>query len=255
MGHSANVEAFLETVDSLIIADTAEQNSQNLSAYGLDNPAFKYVFKDNKNTYIISLGDKTSDGNYYYCTVNEGNDVFRVYASNLKFVDNPVLSYAYTYAFFENYTGLKSVDIELMGSVNEKHKLEFIFGEDDSETILFDGTSADKVGDDGKKIYDYLYEVKGITTYCYALQVDKIEAEMLFSKGDLICRISYTRKDGSVCVVEAYERDDATCYLYVDGKYMGGYCDTWRIFSETDHQGILGTIRAYEKLIKEAVVK
>ncbi len=252
MGNSANVEAFIETVDSLIISDTVEQSSQNLADYGLDNPSFKYIFKDNKSTYTICLGNKTSDGNYYYCTVNEGTDVFRVYVENLQFIDNPVLSYAYTYAFFENYTGLKSIDIELMGSVNETHKLEFKFGEDESEQILFDGISADKVDSAGNKIYDYLYEVKGITTYCYALQVDKIDAEMSLPKGDLLCRITYNRKDGTSCVVEAYERDNATCYLFVDGKYMGGYCDTWRIFSEENHQGIAGTIKTYEELISKA---
>jgi len=254
-GNSSVVEEFLKTVDSLVIADTAEANCQDLSVYGLDVPAFKYLFTDNKGTYTISLGNKTTDGNYYYCTVNNGVDVFRVYASNLQFVDNPILSYAYPYAFFENYNTLKSIDIELLGKLNEKHNLIFQFGDDNAEIITFNGISAKEMDDNGKTVYDYLYEVKGITTYCYALQIDKIEPDMSVDKGELLCRITYNRQDGSSCVVEAYSRDEATSYLFVDDKYMGGYCENRRIFSETDHEGLAGTIHAYQKLINEALLK
>ena len=75
---------------------------------------------------------------------------------------------------------------------------------------------------------------------------------MSLPKGEKACTITYNRQDGTSCVVEAYERDEATVYLYVDGEYMGGYCDSWRIFSETDHQGLWGTIKAYEALINNA---
>ncbi len=248
-GNSPIIEEFITAVDSLLIADTVETNCQDLSQYGLDLPAFEYIFTDNKGIHTISLGNKTSDGVFYYCAVNGGTDVFRVYVSNLQFVDNPVLSYAYTYAFFENYTTLNSIDIRLNGKLNESHKLEFAFADED-EKIWFNEVPAKS---EDKIKYDYLYEVKGITTYCYALQIDKIEPEMTIEKGDLLCKITYNRKDGSSCVVEAYERDNATAYLFVDGKYLGGYCETRRIFSEVDHEGLAGTIHAYQNLIKDVI--
>lgn len=251
-GNTSVIDSFIEAVDALTIADTAQADCQDLSQYGLDNPAFRYIFTDNTDTYSIELGNKTADGTYYYCTVNGNNDVFRIYSSYLIFIDNPVLSYAYTYAFFENYVDLRSIDIDIRGDVNKKHQLVFQFGDDNAEMITFNGVDAKEVNDDGKTVYDYTYEVKGITTYCYALQVDAIDTEMSLPKGELLCRITYNRQDGTSCVVEAYERDDATAYMYVDGKYMGGYCDSWRIFSTTDHQGLVGTIDAYEKMVSEA---
>ncbi len=251
-GNASNIESFIEALDALSFADTAEPNCTDLTKYGLENPSYEYTFTDSKDTYVLSVGNSTTDGSYYYCTVNGGNDVLRVYASSLTFLDNTMLSYAYTYAFFENYTTLNSIEIDIRGNVNEKHELVFQFGEDNAEMITLDGVGAKKVDKNGNTVYDYLYEVKGITTYCYALQVDAVDIEMSLPKGDLLCRITYNRQDGTSCVVEAYERDEATAYLYVDGEYMGGYCDTWRIFSTTDHQGIVGTIDAFEKLIADA---
>lgn len=251
-GNSSSIETLADTLMELTVFDLLEADCQDLAQYGLAVPAYQYIFTDNKGTASCELGNKTADGEFYYCTLNGGKDVFRLDVDNINFTDNTILSYAYPYAFFEEYKTLSSIDIELYGMVGESRTLTFQFGEDNAELLSLDGVPAVKTDGSGNTIYDYLYEIKGITTYCYALQIDGIDAEMSLPKGALACRITYHRQDGTSCVVEAYERDEATVYLYVDGNYMGGYCDSWRIFSETDHQGLWGTIKAYEALIEKA---
>lgn len=250
-GNTSVVDSLGEALAGLTVFDLLEANCQNLSQYGLEIPNVQYILTDNKVTATCEFGNKTADGEFYYCTINGGKDVYRLNADNINFVDNTILAYAYPYAFFENYNTLSSIDIEIFGTVNQRRKLTFQFGED-TELLSLDGVPSVKKDAEGNKIYDYLYEIKGITTYCYALQIDGLDIAASQPKGALACRITYHRQDGSSCVVEAYERDAATVYLYVDGTYMGGYCDSWRIFSETDHQGLWGTIKAYEDLISKA---
>ena len=249
----SEVSGLIDTSESLSVYDTVEGEGADLSKYGLDVPKLKVTFKDNKGTQSYELGKK--DGNYYYCTINGGTSVFRVSSEYITFIDNSALSYAYAYPFFENYTGLTSIDIEIFGDVNEKHKMTFQFGKSadgkDIEVLTLDGQASKETDKDGKEIYNYDYEFKGITTYCYALQVDNVEEEQQYEKGELLCRITYTRRDGSKAVVECFERDEGTMYLYLDGQYFGGSCDKWRVFSEEDHQGIVGTIKAYKKLLND----
>lgn len=251
-GNTSAIESLGEALTGLTVFDILEAACEDLSKYGLDVPAVQYILTDNKVTATCEFGSKTSDGEFYYCTINGGNDVYRLDADNINFVDNTVLAYAYPYAFFETYSTLSAIDIEIFGSVNETRRLTFQFGDDNAELLSLDGVPSVKTDSEGNKLYDYLYEIKGITTYCYALQIDGLDISADLPKGELACRITYHRQDGTQCVVEAYERDEATVYLYVDGSYMGGYCDSWRIFSETDHQGLWGTIKAYEALIANA---
>ena len=251
-GNTSVIDSLGETLAGLTVFDLLEADCQDLSQYGLEIPNVQYILTDNKGTETCEFGNKTVDGEFYYCTINGGKDVYRLDADNINFVDNTILAYAYPYAFFENYKTLSSIDIEILGNVNVTRKLTFQFGEDDAELLSLDGVPAAKKDANGNTIYDYTYEIKGITTYCYALQIDGLDIEAALPKGALVCRITYHRQDGSQCVVEAYERDEATVYLYVDGTYMGGYCDSWRIFSETDHQGLWGTIKDYEALLAQA---
>ncbi len=251
-GNTSVIDSLGETLTGLTVFDVLEADCEDLSKYGLDVPEIQYILTDNKVTATCEFGYKTSDGEFYYCTINGGKDVYRLDADNINFTDNTVLAYAYPYAFFETYTTLSSIDIEIFGSVNETRTLTFQFGDDNAELLSLDGVPSVKQDAEGNTVYDYLYEIKGITTYCYALQIDGLDVSSTLPKGDLACRITYHRQDGSQCVVEAYERDEATVYLYVDGEYMGGYCDSWRIFSETDHQGLWGTIKAYEALMAKA---
>ena len=251
-GNTAVIDSLGETLTGLSVFDLAEANCQDLSQYGLETPAVQYLLTDNKGTETCEFGNKTPDGGFYYCTINSGNDVYRLDADNINFIDNTILTYAYPYAFFENYQTLSSIDIELFGTVNQTRTMTFQFGEDDTERLSLDGVPSAMTDAEENTLYDYSYELKGITTYCYALQVDGLDIEKSLPEGELVCRITYHRRDGSSCVVEAYERDEATAYLYADGTYMGGYCDSWRIFSETDHQGVWGTILAYEALIAQA---
>lgn len=244
--NTTEVDGLITTVTGLTVYDIVEAEGANLADYGLDNPVLKVTMTDNKGTQHFALGNQ--DGRYYYCTIGDSTAVFKVSNEYIHFVDNTALNYAYAYPFFENYTNLSEIDIEIFGNANEKHKLTFQFGED-SEKLTLDGQASKEFDKNGKEIYNYDYEFKGITTYCYAVQLDGIEPQQQYEKGALLGRITYTRQNGTKAVVEAYEREEGTMYLYLDGEYFGGYSDKWRLFSEEDHQGLVGTIKAYKKLL------
>ena len=245
-GMPSQVNSLIETLTSLSVSKLEASGCDNLEAYGLKDPYIQYTVYDGSKTESFEIGNKTADGSAHYCTINGKNDVYTVVSGNLNFLDDTVLAYGYPYAFFENYKTLSSIDIEIFGSNPSTHKSEFFFDEEGNDAQLkFDGTSAIRKDAEGNDIYNYSNSFYGITTALYTLQLDKLELKQQYEKGTLLCRITYHRQDGSSCVVEAYQREAETAYLYVDGSYIGGYCDTFRIFSEVNHQGIQGTIDAY----------
>lgn len=250
-GMPSQIDTLIEALTSRAVSDIAVPACDNLDAYGLEVPYIQYIVSDDEKTETFEIGNKTSDGSAYYCTINGRNDVYTISASNLTFLDDTVLTYGYPYAFFENYKELSSIDIEIFGDNPSTHKSEFFFDEEgNDEQLRFDGVNAIQKDAAGTVVYDHSEAFYGITTYLYALQLDKLETEQQYEPGPLLCRITYHRQDGTSCTVEAFEREEGTAYLYVDGSYMGGYCDMYRIFSDTDHQGIVGTINAYLALFE-----
>ncbi|MBP5633193.1 MAG: DUF4340 domain-containing protein [Clostridia bacterium] len=233
-GKTTTVEALLSSLTSTLLTGIEKMNCEDTSAYGLSPAKFKVSVTSPQKTVTMSIGDLTPDRENYYVTIDDSNDVFLVKASNVTFTDTSLLSFMDEYIFMVSYTKLKTVDIEVLGRT---YKLTYeATGERENEIFTINGTNVYFNAD-----RDYRGDFKRIGTAMYGLKLTALSDEPS-EKGELLCRIRYEEHDGTVNVVECFDRDGSTMYLYLNGAYQGGYGNRYLLTSDNENYGIIGTI-------------
>ena len=234
VGKTATVEALLSSLTSTLLTGIEKMNCEDTSVYGLSPAKFKVSVTSPQKTVTLSIGDLTPDRENYYVSVDDSSDVFLVEASNITFTDTSLLSFMDEYIFMVSYTKLKTVDIEILGRT---YKLTYeATGERENEIFTINGTNVYFNED-----RDYRGDFKRIGTAMYGLKLTALSDEPS-EKGELLCRIRYEEHDGTVNVVECFDRDGSTMYLYLNGAYQGGYGNRYLLTSDNDNYGIIGTI-------------
>jgi len=272
-----NIKSLVSSLEALAIESLQESNSSDLSIYGLSVPVAEYILADSKSTQSIQIGNKSQDGLYYYCTINNNKDVYTVLSSSITFIDNDPLLYANCYPYIETWTNLDSIDITTYSGGVPSHNImryEFTGGKIyDELTDQYDVEAyyymneipSYKKDDNGSYIYgdpnddvDLNWEFKGIYTQLISIQIDGLCEEPV-TKGDLLCRIVYKTKadaenpkEAAETVFEYYYRDDTTAYIYKNGVFFFGYTKQSRIYG-ADGIGIVGTIDLYKTELEKAI--
>ena len=235
-GNQSNINDLLKIVCDLSITDITEANCADLSQYGLEKPLYAIRLKDHRKTESLEIGNRTQDGNYFYCTLNGGSDVYTISAASVTFTDETAIRYLSGYAFLENYTVLSKVIVTVAG---ETYTLEYdTEGKaKDEEILTINGISANQPDHDCRDMF------REITNALYRIELENIELTPP-PTDNVVCSIVYERKDGSRSTVTCFYRDDITVSIFRDGKYLGGYCSLRRIMGPASSEGILGTITA-----------
>ena len=233
-GNTSTIEAFFSSLNSTLLSGIEKMNCEDMSVYGLSPAKFKVSVTSPQKTISLSIGDLTPDRANYYVSIDDSNDVFLVKASNITFTDTPLLSFMDEYIFMVSYTKLKTVDIEVLGRT---YILTYdATGEREDEIFTINGTNVYFNAD-----RDFRGDFKRIGTALYGLRLTALSDEPQ-EKGELLCRIRYEEHDGTVNVVECFDRDGSTMYLYLNGAYQGGYGNRYLLTSDNDNYGIIGTI-------------
>ena len=133
-----------------------------LADYGLAPAEIEYyLFMKNKDgdleRYFIKVGFKSEDGNYYYCTVDDGIDGFYdVYTIDNRYINKSIdpLDYVNTYLYVKDSDLLSRVFIEIGG---ETHTMEYEYetvkgtgpkGEETEELVVTRFFNGDEAVDD-----------------------------------------------------------------------------------------------------------
>lgn len=232
-GNRDKIENLITTVTSIKIADFIEPNCQNMADYGLSPAAFKISIRDPNGTTSLSIGKKTEDGVYYYASVDDSNDVYLIEAASVTFKDETALTFMDRAVYMVYYTEIDTVEMNLLG---EEHLLKYE-SEDTTDTFHIDGQNV-VFGD-----FDFSGDFKRIGTAMYSLDITNLEDEPE-TKGELLCSLKYTLQDGSVHLVECFERDETTMWFYLNGEYVGGYGSRYVLTADADNYGIRGTLYA-----------
>ena len=233
-GDRSAIEALLTNLNSVKLAEVVELGAEDMAQYGLSPAKYKLTVSDQGKSISLSLGNTTSDRMYYYASINNANDVYLISATSVDFTDEPELTYIDEYIFMVSYTLLSRVDLEVLG---------------DTFVLTYDAADADKeevFTINGVNVFidadrDYRGEFKRIGTAMYGLRFSGLEAEPA-EKGELLCRIRYEQKDGTVTMVECFARDETTMYFYLNGSYAGGYGKQYLLTSDNTNYGITGTV-------------
>ncbi len=233
-GNTSTIEALITSLTSTNIADVEKLGCDDLSQYGLKPAKMKVSVADSNKTITLSIGDMTADRTYYYVTVDNASDVYLVKTSAITFTDTPQLNFMNEYIFMLTYTQLKQVDIEVLG---RNYVLTYdATGDREDEVFTINGTN---VYYDEER--DFRSEFKRIGTAMYGLRLSGLADEPA-EKGELLCRIRYEERDGTVNIVECYAREGSTMYFYLNGVYQGGYGSRYLLDSDGENYGITGTI-------------
>lgn len=74
---SAKVESFLSSAGQ-ISSELKIEEADDMSEYGLNNPAINITLQWDNNLYVIKAGDYNSITGYYYLSVNDDNNVYTI---------------------------------------------------------------------------------------------------------------------------------------------------------------------------------
>ena len=233
-GNRTTIESLVSSLTSTLISGVEKMNCDDFGAYGLAPAKFSVSVTDPHKTITLSIGDTTPDRQNYDVTVDNSSDVYLVKTSSITFTDTPLISFVDEYIFMVTYTKLKTVDIEILGRT---YNLTYeATGERDYEIFTINGSNVN-LGTDK----DFRSEFKRIGTAMYGLRLTGLTEEPA-EKGEMLCRITYTEQDGTVNIVECFDRDGATMYFYLNGQYQGGYGNQYLLTSDNTNYGIIGTI-------------
>lgn len=278
----------IDSMQSLPLGGIAEENCEEPAAYGLDVPFIEYYLKTEdtegvETMYLIRLGEKTPDTNYYYCTIDDTNTVYTVSVSYI-YRDFDVTSYMDSSIFVEDSDNISSI---VFSYGDTKHEMKYKYdtksvtdestGETTEELLVeryFDGryvpdddTYSIVTSDSSFRIptaednADYFVVTDNpadcfqqIMFSLYILSYDGFIDEEPADAGNAVLTIKYTKTNGEVTEVELLKRDNTTAYIYINGVYGGGYCKTTSIYGDNfDNGDISAAVTALETVMKQVV--
>lgn len=239
-GNESHIEEVISAVTSLYTEDYIEGDCEDLSQYGLDNPAYVLRLTDNKGTQTLQLGNKVPEGGAYYCLFGGTNNVFTVSTTTLTFIDDPVLKYMNASIFNRTYTVLESIKIDITcGEINESYTMGFDIW-DDGEQLYFNGTA---LPDDNTVIRAF----RRMNTALYSLDLVGLAPEPE-TKGERLIAVEYHTNDGETILVEGFRVGETTMSLYENGQYCGGYEYIRQITGTNENYGIAGTLENFRTI-------
>lgn len=228
---------FMNWIAAFKVSEYVEENPSDLAKYGLDNPKYVFRYTLNGKEYTLKLGSKSNTK--YYAQMEGNPAVFNVSASDLNFVDLPLIDLVDRFVYIPSIYDVEKLVIEIDNRVDtlvinankdDPDKEEFYINgqkiEDDTTESLFRG---------------YYQGAIGITG-------DKIDLNAT-PEGKAEIRLTYTMREANpdkVVVVELIPTKDGNGYYLMKNGEYSGLVMSKRKLDDPD----LGIRAAYNKLME-----
>ena len=248
-GTSGYFGTLFDTLSKLVVDDFVAVDFSNLSEYGLDTPAYHFVFNMADGSKTEFFFSKPQNGYYYGFTGNSGK-YFRLSEFTLTGIDNAetVLIDPYIcYCYVKDYTTItgtyqdKSFKLDL--DVPEGQSIT-----SDNASVSLDGRNA-KINDSfGRSYCSILFE----SIAC--IKIGGVEiAEKTKPSAAAELSLTFIDKNYVTTVYEFYPKGTDSYYVFKNGEYMNFYVFATEIFNDggTDTYSY-GYWRAYE-LLNQAI--
>lgn len=118
---SDKFQTVLDGISSLTnnaIKEFIEDNPQDLSKYGLDDPVAELIVKDSENTLHLYFGKDTDDGKSVYFKTADSKSVYTMDRSKIEFLDTKPFDIVDKFAFIVNINDVDKIIIEGRGKTN-----------------------------------------------------------------------------------------------------------------------------------------
>ncbi len=263
----------IQAMKGITLSGIANENvpEDKLVEYGLAPAGIEYYLymksaNGENSLYRIKVGNKTPDGSYYYCTIEEPeNGVVDIYTISTSYIYRNInpMDYVDTYLYLKDSDLLSSIKFTVSGETHEmRYKYETNKDGETVTTRFFDGREC--IDNDDYRIVandskltpptkeelarnvdnDITNDVVTVNPYdAFNRLLTSLYANMTLSevvieepaaeeKGEQLAEIIYTENDGTVTTVSLYKRDNTTAWAYVNDHYAGGYCRTTALFGD-----------------------
>lgn len=205
-----NLDRFLRGLSGLKASRVVDDRTDNLAAYGLDNPRYVLEYTLDGQSYVLRLGNK--DGSAYYAMMEGRNLVYAVNADSLNYLDTPLRDVVLFMIYVPSIFDTSRLVIEIDG---RRDVLEMDISQElaEDDVYIFNGKAIkDK---EARTLFRRYYQG------AIAISGDRLDLEAK-PEGKAEVRLTYTSKAGEVTVVELIPTPDGYGYYAMkNGRYTG----------------------------------
>lgn len=238
---NANLVRLTTIFDTFVRATAStyiEENAQDFSQYGLDNPQYVVEAATAEAKVKLFLGKSIEGDSIYYARLDGSNEVFTIDKSLLSFIDIKAIEVIDTLVYTPFIYDVSEVVVNIDGKT--------IVSQIESDSA---NTEADKFTIDGLAVMDKGEEAEDAFRNYYrslvGIYITDIELLDVKPAGTSEITITYTlEKAPGKMVIEFIPKDDKKYYVLENGEYFGKVVNK-SSFDEGD-----GARKNYEKLMK-----
>lgn len=241
MRGDANLVRLTSIFDTFVrtSADTyIEEDVQDLSQYGLDNPKYVIEAATPEQSVKLLLGKSTEGESLYYAALDGSNEVFTINKSFLSFIDIKPIEVFDTLVFTPFIYDVSELVVNIDGKTIVS-QIESDSAKLDEDKFTIDGLDVMSKGDEGESAFRNFYRsLVGI----YFSDLEFLDEK---PTGTPEITITYTlEKDPGKMVIEFIPKDDKKYYVLENGEYFGKIVNK-SVFDEGD-----GVRKNYAKLME-----
>ncbi len=242
---SVNETAFapmLEALTNTMILEFIEDKPADLSLYGLDKPAYEFVFNaEGAGEIKLQMGTEMKKGSSIYAKLDGNDEVFTIDMTPYTFLDKPLKEIINVFAYIVNIDQVKKIDLTMDGKTTNMtlDVYKDAEGNSDNDKDKFYVNGIDASGKDEKDDQPFRKFYQALIGVC----IDEIDLE---GKPEVSADITidYTLKDGTMRV-EYISKDENFYYVVRNGEYAGVLV---KKRNKTDF-GIDGMKQAYDTMM------
>lgn len=217
--NSSAISPMLEALAGVNVKEFVEDNTNNLSAYGLDKPSYMLEFSTtDSGSYKISLGKEKTKDSEMYALISGYDEVFTIDSSAFTFLDKPIEEIAEVFAYIVNIKDVKTVDLTMDGKTTHMTIDCYVDADGKTDTskdkFTVNGIDASGKNEDGKQPFRNFYQA------LIGVSLDKVDPDANPTLTNPEITINYTLKEGSM-KVEYVSKDDKYYYVFRNGEYAG----------------------------------
>ena len=221
---SERYETLVEFIAGLQVTEYEDIPESELSVYGLEDPAFEFIFTMNDGSEItVSLSINLGGKYYGFCSETEG--YFSISEFQFNGVDTPLMSLLDTYIADYEASEVSSIT----GTYGDD---TFVFELNVDNTMGEAGSSADlnyrnayvRVSEGGRTYASILFD--SITGMQYSGIDTAADPDLEPAVTFKIVTNSY-----QIITIDFVERDPGSYYVFIDGEYTGFYMLSSELFS------------------------
>lgn len=226
------------------IEEYIEENTADLSKYGLANPPYIFEYTLDGKQYKLSLGSKSPSGGYY-AMLNDDNLVFTIAESSFTFLDKPIEELVTSFIHLQN---IKEVS-KLVVTFDGRTDTTFIkVDPDDDDLSVYDFNGIVLTGEEDE---DYVSAFKKYYQGAIGFYVNKIDlnATPVLQNPDVT--VIFTLNTGKEIKVELVPDEDGVYfYAFKNGQYTGMKVRKKQLDDET-YKGLRVTRKQLDEKLAE----